>query len=63
MDARGHYAPYTLPQRDTWQESEAAGDEKWVAQQFVWSHPNLDFRRVLDDENHEPPTRLSEETL
>ena len=47
----------------TWQESEPAEDEKWVAQQFIWSHPNLDYRRVLEGENHEPATRLSDETL
>ena len=38
-------------------KGEAAGDEKWIAQQFIWSHPGLNFRRVLDRENWEPSRR------
>ena len=37
--------------------------EKWVAQQFIWSHPRLDFRRVLEPENWEPPGRRSEDVI
>lgn len=37
--------------------------EKWIAQQFIWSHPKLDFARVLDTENLEPPARRSADTI
>ena len=43
--------------------AEAAVDEKWVAQQFIWSHPMLDWRRVLEEENWEPRARLSDDTI
>ena len=36
---------------------------KWVAQQFIWSHPKLDFRRVLEAENWEPARRRSDDVL
>ena len=55
--------PSTLPafggvtDYNVWHEGEAAQDEKWVAQQFIWSHPGLDWRRVLDRENWEPEER------
>jgi hypothetical protein len=38
-------------------------EEKWVAQQFIWSHPRLDWTRVLDDENWEPRRRRSADTI
>lgn len=48
---------------NAYHESEAAEDEKWVAQQFIWSHARLDWRRVLDAENLEPEQRLSDSSL
>ena len=39
------------------------GCVKWVAQQFIWSHSRLDWKRVLDEENHEPSTRRSADTI
>ena len=35
-------------------DAEPAIDEKWIAQQFIWSHP-LEWSRVLDAENLLPP--------
>ena len=35
-------------------DAEPAVDEKWIAQQFIWSHP-LEWSRVLDAENLLPP--------
>ena len=40
-----------------------AGSTKWVLQQFVWSHPRLDWQRVLDEENWEPRRWRSEDQL
>ena len=37
--------------------------EKWVAQQFIWSHERLDYARMLEPENHEPSERRSEDTI
>lgn len=48
---------------NAYHESEAAVDEKWVVQQFIWTHGNLDWARVLDAENLEPQKRLSSTTL
>ena len=48
---------------NAYHEAEAAVDEKWVAQQFIWSHPRLDFRRLLEAENHEPKERRSSTTI
>ena len=58
LPSAGGYTDY-----NAFHESEPAVDEKWVAQQFIWSHPNLDWRRVLDRENWEPPARRSHETI
>jgi len=61
--------PATLPAHggatdfNAYHEAEAAIDEKWVAQQFIWSHPRLDWRRVLDVENHEPTERRDGVTI
>ena len=44
-------------------EPPADGCVKYVAQQFVWSHPKLDWTRVLEDENWEPPSRRCEDTI
>jgi len=54
----GGYTDY-----NAYHEAEAAVDEKWVAQQFVWSHPRLDWRRVLEAENWEPKRRRSDDTI
>jgi hypothetical protein len=35
-------------------EPPGPGCVKWVAQQFIWSHPRLDWTRVLEAENHQP---------
>lgn len=50
---------------NAYHEAEPPGDgcEKWVLQQFVWSHPKLDWRRVLEAENWEPPRRRSKDSL
>ena len=37
--------------------------EKWVLQSFIWSHPRLDFTRVLEPENWEPRSRLSDDVI
>ena len=42
--------------------AEPALEEKWILQSFIWSHA-LEWRRVLDSENLEPPERLSQEIL
>jgi len=44
-------------------EPPGRGCVKWVAQQFIWSHPRLDWTRVLDAENHEPNICRTEEVL
>ena len=54
----GGYTDY-----NAYHEAEAAVDEKWVAQQFIWSHPRLDWRRVLEEENWEPGKRRSDDTI
>ena len=37
--------------------------EKWILQQFVWSHRRLDWTRVLDEENWPPSERRSSDTI
>ena len=54
----GGYTDY-----NAYHEAEAAVDEKWVAQQFIWSHPRLDWRRILEKENWEPSGRRSDDTI
>lgn len=49
---------------NAYHEAEPTVDEtKWVAQQFIWSHERLDWRAVLDAENHEPSTRRSDDVI
>lgn len=54
----GGYTDY-----NAYHESEAAVDDKWVLQQFVWSHSKLAWPRVLDAENLEPERCLSPSQL
>jgi len=54
----GGYTDY-----NAYHEAEPAIDDKWIVQQFVWSHGNLDWARVLDVENLEPPSCLSSSRL
>ena len=56
--ADGGYTDY-----NAYHQAEPAVDEKWILQQFIWSHGNLDWTRVLDAENLEPKQRLSSSTL
>jgi len=61
--------PSTMPEHggitdyNVWHEAEPAVDEKYIAQQFCWSHAGLDWRRVLDRENWEPRKRRCPLTL
>jgi hypothetical protein len=48
---------------NAYHEAEPAIDEKWIAQQFVWTHAGLDWRRVLDEASCEPSRRRSSTTL
>ena len=42
-------------------EGAVAGETKYVAQQFIWSHPGLAWRDVVDAENWEPARPLTDE--
>ena len=63
--------PSTTPENGGWtdynafHEAEPPGEGcvKYVCQQFIWSHPRLDWTRVLDEENWEPQTRISDDTI
>ena len=44
-------------------EPPIAPPEKWVLQSFIWSHPRLDWTRVLEEENWEPPRRRSDDVI
>lgn len=37
--------------------------EKWVLQSFIWSHPRLDFTRVLEPENWQPKRRRNDDII
>ena len=44
-------------------EPPGEGGVKYVAQQFIWSHPKLDWTRVLEEENWEPCTPVSDDII
>ena len=58
-----HFGGYT--DYNAFHEAEPPGDGciKYVAQQFIWSHPRLDWKRVLDEENWEPDERRTEDAI
>ena len=49
--------------RRRYHEGAAAVDAKFVAQQFIWSHPRLSWCDVVDDENLEPYSALTSEVF
>ena len=49
---------------NAYHESEPPVDcDKWVAQQFIWSHARLDFERILEAENHQPRECRSQDVI
>ena len=37
--------------------------EKWILQSFIWTHPKLDWARVLEEENLPPMERRTADVI